>query len=126
MEMIINPAKIGNEMSQCVDYILDGNWSEAKQEAAIALEEAFVNVCLYAYPEDEDGIIKIQIEQNEEQIVMDIWDKGKEYDPSIAPLKEIEEGQVGGHGIRLMRTYCELSYKREGEMNHLTMIKKLK
>ena len=126
MEIVINPAKIGNEMSQCVDYILDGNWSEAKQEAAIALEEAFVNVCLYAYTEDEVGTIKIRIEQNEEQIIMDIWDKGKEYDPSTAPLKEIEDGQIGGHGIRLMRAYCKLIYKREGDTNHLTMIKELK
>lgn len=125
MEIVINPAKVGDEMSKCVDYILDGNWTEAKQEAAIALEEAFVNVCLHAYPEGEAGTIRINIEQNEEQIVMDIWDTGIEYDPATTPLKEIEEGQIGGHGIRLMRAYCELVYKREGNVNHLTMIKKL-
>lgn len=125
MELVINPAKVGDEMNKCVDYILDGNWSEEKQEAAIALEEAFVNICVHAY-KDKAGIIKIRIDKSDEQIVMELWDTGKEYDPATAPLKEIEEGQIGGHGIRLMRTYCDLFYSREEDTNHLTMIKKLK
>lgn len=123
MEIVASCKSIESKLSKCVDYILEGEWSEAKQEVAVAFEEAIVNVCSYAYEKKERGEVRVRIAKDSERIVIDIWDFGRKYDPSTAPLKEIEEGQIGGHGIRLMRAYCDLSYKREGNLNHLTMVK---
>ena len=124
MEMRLNPVKIGNEMENCIDFIMEGDWTEAKQEMAIAFEEAFVNVCNYAYP-NKDGSVEVSIEKDENKITVSIWDSGIPYDPVTVPLKDIVEDQIGGHGIRLMREYCDMAYERVDGKNHLTMIKYL-
>ena len=125
MEVYLHPAMIGDEMENFIDYILDGEWSEEKQMMAVAFEEAFVNVCNYAYPE-KNGYIKVLIQKHEDYIQADIWDEGMPYDPTTVPLKEIEELQIGGHGLRLMREYCTLRYERVEGTNHLTLTKYLK
>lgn len=124
MEVRLNPVEIGTEMENCIDFIMEGDWTEAKQEMAIAFEEAFVNVCNYAYP-NKDGSVEVSIEKDEEKILVSIWDLGIPYNPVTVPLKDIVEDQIGGHGIRLMREYCEMSYERVDGKNHLTMVKHL-
>lgn len=125
MEIQLNPAEIGKEMESGIDFILEGEWSEGKQEAAIAFEEAFVNVCNYAYQGMEKSYILAIIQKEPSSIEMDFWDEGVYYDPTAVPLKEIEEGQIGGHGIRLMRSYCEMTYRRVDGKNHLHLTKQL-
>lgn len=124
MEIRLNPVRIGNEMENCIDFIMEGDWTEAKQEMAIAFEEAFVNVCNYAYP-NKDGSVEVSIEKDENKITISIWDSGIPYDSVTVPLKEITPDQVGGHGIRLMREYCDMTYEYVDGKNHLTMIKRL-
>lgn len=132
MDIFLNPIKI-EYIDGFIEYILEGEWSEEKQEMAIAFEEAFVNICHYAYPNNNGGV-RVSIEKNTNSIQVNLWDEGIPYDPTKEPLKKVEnhndfsfqELQIGGHGVRLMREYCELSYERVEGKNHLTMFKKLK
>lgn len=126
LDVRMNPARLGKEMETCVSYILDGDWSEKKQEIAIALEEAFVNVCSYAYPDGYRGSIFVHIEKDQSEIRIDVWDEGIPYNPIEAPLKTPNESQIGGHGIRLMKAYSELFYERIANRNHLVLTKQLK
>lgn len=125
MEFELNPAKIGIEMENCIDFILEGEWSEEKQMMAIAFEEAYVNVCKYAYEGREQSYLRVSIRKYDDHIEADLWDEGMPYNPISVPLGEIVEGQIGGHGLRLMREYCELQYERVGNLNHLQMRKQL-
>ena len=64
-------------------------------------------------------------------LVVTIKDKGKPFDPVAAPEANIdipmEERQLGGLGIELMRSLSDsLEYMRENEYNILTIRKTIK
>lgn len=95
----------------------------------LALEEAYVNVVHYAYP-DEDGEITLELETEPDQrlFVLRLRDRGIAFNP----LKEEEpdvsltagERQIGGLGIFLVRKNVdEVSYEYRDGQNVLTMRK---
>ena len=94
----------------------------------LAAEEVLVNIISYAYP-DKNGDIQITYEIMEDKgLVMKVIDWGIPFDPlSVAePNIEapIEDRKIGGLGIFIIRNIMdEVSYKREGCQNILTLIK---
>jgi anti-sigma regulatory factor (Ser/Thr protein kinase) len=97
----------------------------------IAVEELFVNVCKYAYPEDQKGTVRIQrtYSADPQSITVDIIDDGIPYDPLAKPdavtPSNIEDVPIGGLGI-LMAKKCtdEMYYERVDESNIVTIVKK--
>lgn len=126
-EFEMERAKIGKEMSACVDFILsDENAScnmpfEERQMAAVAFEEAFVNICSYAYGEG-DGYVRVFIKKDGRSISVHLFDMGIPFDIANVEIKEAEPDQIGGHGIRLIREYTSVFYESIGGMNHLSMV----
>lgn len=95
----------------------------------LALEEAVANVINYAYEENEEGGIEVEVKFQEEEVLVEISDKGKKFDPTL--FKEfdinsgIEERKIGGLGIFLVRQLTDfLYYRRAGDYNILTFSKK--
>lgn len=91
----------------------------------LAVEEAAVNVCNYAY-QIPPGEMQILITHEDKRFVVRIMDEGVPFDPLTleAPdLKaKIEERSVGGLGVYLMkRVMDEVHYFREGKKNILTL-----
>lgn len=100
-------------------------------ELNLALEEAVANVINYAYPKDELHTLQLTAEQLGDQLVFEIIDSGKPFNP-LTDAKEpdvtlsAEERPIGGLGIFLMRQLMHhLAYKRENGFNILTLSKKL-
>lgn len=98
----------------------------------LALEEALVNVILYAYSEGEKGKIELRTAWNDgdSRLTFELVDSGKPFDPTKAEEADItlgvEERPIGGLGILLMRKIMDtVDYRREGEKNILIMSKNI-
>lgn len=95
----------------------------------LALEEAVVNVMNYAY--ENEGLIKLSVSSNEQEVVFTLEDEGKEFDPTKVEDPDItlsaEERNIGGLGIFLVQQFMEsVNYCRKDGKNILTMIYKKK
>lgn len=97
----------------------------------VAIEEIFVNVAHYAYP-NGDGTAKLLIEYDREknEILFRMTDSGIPFNPLAKPDPDItlpaEERKIGGLGIFMMKkTMDEVFYANKNGENILTMIKKL-
>ena len=109
------------------EYNLDGSLVAGIN---LALEEAVTNVILYAYPEDTLGHVEICADKQGDALTFVVADKGKPFDPTLAPPVDItlgaEERRIGGLGIHLVRTIMDsVKYARENDMNILTMTKNI-
>ena len=97
----------------------------------VAMEELFVNIAHYAYP-DGEGTAKISIgvDKKTNTATFVITDSGTAFDPLQKEDPDItlpaEERAVGGLGIFIVKkTMDSISYSRENGENRLTMTKKL-
>ncbi len=95
----------------------------------LALEEAVVNVMNYAY--EGEGLIKLSVTSDGQDVVFILEDEGKEFDPTKVDDPDItlsaEERQIGGLGIFLVQQFMEsVIYCRKDGKNILTMIYKKK
>ncbi len=106
----------------------------AQTQLDIAVEELFVNVCSYAYPEavpDDPGIVRIQRTYSADppSITVDIIDEGVPYNPLSKPdavtPSNIEDVPIGGLGILMAKkSVDEMRYERMGDSNIVTIMKK--
>ena len=122
-----------NDVLGFVEETLEGLECPMKTQMAIcvAIEEVFVNVAHYAYP-DSDGDMTIYIGFDEESrdITFRMADKGVPFNPLKKPDPDItlsaEDREIGGLGIFITKkTMDSLSYAYENGENILTMIKKI-
>ncbi len=118
-----------SKVTEFVDSILEKNGCPIKVQMKIdlALEELFVNIAHYAYP-DGEGTAKILAGANSEYVEITFIDSGVPYDPLAKPDPDvtlsIEERQIGGLGIFLSKKLMDdISYKYEDNKNILTVRK---
>ncbi|MCR5366623.1 MAG: SpoIIE family protein phosphatase [Prevotella sp.] len=112
----------------------------ALKKLEVALEEAVVNIVNYSQATEIGLIVQrdaprpaspLDPSQNGRQSVVSITltDNGVPFDPTSVetdPAKAIDELQIGGMGISLLRRIVdELHYERTNEWNQLTIIKYL-
>ena len=96
-----------------------------QNQVDIALEELFVNVCHYAYPDaDEPGSVRVDYvyNANPSSITVQLSDQGVPFDPlTLAdPTKptSVQEAKIGGLGIFMAkRSVDDISYLRDGDTN---------
>jgi anti-sigma regulatory factor (Ser/Thr protein kinase) len=98
----------------------------------LALEEAVVNVVHHAY-KHQKGTLEIQLvhQKGERSIHITVCDRGPPFNPlehatTFDPLASLEERDIGGLGIFLMKQYMDdIRYMRQGETNLLTLTKQI-
>ena len=88
----------------------------------MAVDEACTNIIKYGCSDEID--IKCEVE--DEQVIVEIRDVGLAFNPLEAPALDldvpIEEREVGGLGIYLIRTLMDdVKYERREEKNVLTV-----
>ena len=97
----------------------------------VAMEEVFVNVAHYAYPDGEgDMSLQIGLDDQSRAITLCMRDRGIPFDPLKKPDPDItlsaEEREIGGLGIFIAKkTMDSLSYSYENGENVLTMMKRI-
>ena len=129
------PAKIEalSDVLGFVDRTLESYECPMKIQTAIcvAIEEIFVNVARYAYPNGEgDMTLGVGFDEQTREITFRMADKGVPFDPLKKPDPDItlsaEEREIGGLGIFITKkTMDTVTYAYENGENILTMIKKI-
>ncbi|MCE2524428.1 MAG: ATP-binding protein [Acidimicrobiia bacterium] len=90
----------------------------------LILEELGLNAMTYGGASS----VRIVISEDVDEVTIEISDDGGAFDPlNEAPQPDVnaalEERSIGGLGIHLVRTLTnDLSYRREGGRNHLTLV----
>lgn len=90
----------------------------------LVLEELGLNALTYGGASS----VRIIILEEADKVTIEISDDGGAFDPlNDAPHPDVtatlEKRRIGGLGIHLVRTLTdELSYRREGGRNHLTLV----
>ncbi|MDR1879508.1 MAG: ATP-binding protein [Tannerellaceae bacterium] len=131
-----DPLHIKNEIGQLArvnEYLRQAAGELALSASALmslklAVEEAVVNAILYAYPGEVDKDIFVRLDCNEEKVTVVITDYGRPFDLTASKDPDIslplEERPVGGLGAFLVKQLMtEVSYRRVGNRNVLTMVK---
>jgi anti-sigma regulatory factor (Ser/Thr protein kinase) len=95
-------------------------------EVKVCLDEAVTNVLSYAFDTPERALADLKLTLSAGEIVAELRDGGRPFDPLAAPLSEVAEdladAQVGGLGIRIIRELATRAlYAREGGENVLTL-----
>ena len=94
-------------------------------QSELLIEEIFVNICRYSYPEGKDGPVTVSYTVPKTgELAVEIEDQGTEFDPLGAPDPDLalslEHRPVGGLGILLLKTFAgSISYHREQGLNCL-------
>ena len=108
-----------------------GHTARQAGRVALAVEELFVNVAGYAYP-DTQGQICVRVEApDEETIRIELTDEGIPYDPTAKEDPDItlprKERGPGGMGIFMAKNIMdEMKYERKEGCNNLILIKKFR
>jgi serine/threonine-protein kinase RsbW len=106
------------------EYARSRHFSAARvSEIELALEEAFANICNYAYA-GQPGEIEVNCSTEDGGMVIEIIDSGAAFDitavddPDITA--DVSERESGGLGIFLIRKLMDnVVYRREGGKNIL-------
>ena len=126
-----------NRVNEFIHNALDQRFCPQRIQAMIdiAVEELFVNVASYAYPEataEEPGQVRVSYSYSAEppSITIRLADTGIPFDPLSVIDEKIPKGtdpmtlRIGGLGILMARNSVdEMHYERAGESNVVTLIK---
>ena len=97
----------------------------------VAVEEAVVNVMKYAYPLGQQRDVTIEAASNDVRLKFTIIDSGQPFDPTVQSEVDTtlsaKERKIGGLGIHIIRQNMDsINYERMGNLNVLTLRKKIK
>ena len=102
---------------------------KAMMQISVAVEELFVNVASYAYPEG-GGDVEIGVSVNDDKAVIRFSDSGLRFDPLAKTDPDItlaaEDRSIGGLGIFMVKkTMDDVFYEYKDGHNILTIVKKI-
>jgi anti-sigma regulatory factor (Ser/Thr protein kinase) len=94
----------------------------------MAFDELLTNIISYAYQDDDQHDIGIQLYLKQNSIVIIVDDDGLPFNPFQADTPDtqlsIEERDIGGLGIHLIRKIMDnVSYQRKAGQNIVTLTK---
>ena len=118
-----------------VNLFIDGILEEydvspkTQMQIDVVLEELFVNVAHYAYPEGR-GWAEIRANVEDDMIHFTLMDAGLPYNPLARPDPDVtlaaEDRKIGGLGIYMVKKQVdEINYEYRDNMNILSFSKKL-
>lgn len=115
-------------LQKLISEALKTDDAKLRSSILVAVEEIFINIVSYAYP-DSKGTICVEFAADDE-FKIQFKDRGKPFDPLKAddpdPSLPLEERSEGGYGIYLVKRFMDsVSYSNEDGLNVLTMMKKL-
>lgn len=102
-----------------------GLGEERSGHLRLAVEEAAVNICSYAYPEGR-GDLEASVWSEGGRVFVELADWGIPFDigsvqePDV--VRYLREGRVGGFGVKLIRGFADgVTQRRSGGQNTLTL-----
>jgi anti-sigma regulatory factor (Ser/Thr protein kinase) len=118
-----NLERLTSFVSECARE--QGITEERGFDIQIAVEEAFVNICSYAYV-GGSGEVEVNCSSNGDSFVIEIIDSGVPFDITVLEdpdvTADISEREVGGLGGLLIRKLMDMVvYRREDNKNILRL-----
>ena len=118
--------KIGRELELFCESL--GLTRKTIFQIKFALEEIFVNIISYGYPENGKHRIEVTMAYENGSLILRIEDDGVPFNPLEVDTPDtkcpIEERKVGGLGIHLTKHLMSMvDYQRKGNRNVLTLKK---
>ena len=95
-------------------------------ELDLVVEEIFMNIARYSYPEHETGVVSIAYTVwGSGELAVEFGDQGIEFNPlTVRPpdlADDLDQRRAGGLGVFLVKEFADsLSYRREHGWNRLT------
>ena len=120
-----NLAKVNEAVE---DFLADKPISfKTRTQIDLAVEEIYINIASYAYP-DSEGNAEIILSENNGEFVMTFIDEGVPYDPLAKEDPDVtlsaDKRDIGGLGVFLAKQVMdEIDYERTDGQNILTMKK---
>lgn len=129
------PADLGhlNIISACLAALLEAVADVVDRDVQtynlqLAVQEASTNIVEYAYGGHSGGRIAIEfsLSDSPRQLAIDLYDNGSPFDASLAFEPNLDEPQIHGYGLFLMRELTDdVGYERVQECNHWRLVKRL-
>jgi serine/threonine-protein kinase RsbW len=96
----------------------------------LAAHEACTNIVGHAYSGSNDGderiIIALSLLHNPRQLKIELRDTGKPFDPNLVPSPSLDQAQVHGYGLFLMRNLMDaVTYTSQAGDNYWCLVKNL-
>jgi serine/threonine-protein kinase RsbW len=122
-----------NLLESAVDGILErvddlDAHAPVSTDIRLALHELCTNIARHAYSDcDRDRILlTFELASTRRELRITTVDTGSEFDPSKIPAPDLENGQMHGYGLYLMRKLMdEVEYQTSQAGNRWRMMKKL-
>ena len=113
---------------QLVDAVAAAGWSgDDLNRFELVVEEAVINIMLYAYPEG-NGSLTVELWQGDGHLLhLQLKDQGPPFNP-LEPREldlsaPLEERSIGGLGVHLVQSLSDgMSYQRENGSNLLELV----
>jgi serine/threonine-protein kinase RsbW len=130
LELHATPAEVMRAVDRLREFAQEkGVPEKAIFVLALALEECGRNVVNHALQGNAPQTFQVLIEHSRGSFVIELRDKGPEFDPTAAAERKPEaddDDMPGGWGIQLVRRYMdEIRYEREAGENVLRLTKRL-
>jgi anti-sigma regulatory factor (Ser/Thr protein kinase) len=107
---------------------LEASLAEARVgELDLLIEEIFMNVCCYAYPDGRQGVVTLTYSiPAPGELSVEVADQGAEFNPLTAAAPDLtlnlESRPIGGLGIFIVKTLApSITYRRDRDWNRLTI-----
>ncbi|MGC6487358.1 MAG: ATP-binding protein [Planctomycetota bacterium] len=120
----------GETMLETVPFAEDPEGT--RYNVLLALQEMVTNVLRHAYSGDEHQPIEVAFAVEEEQLHIELRDRGRAFDPLRYRVDVVDEAdalptEVGGFGIPFARAVMDdVGYVREGGWNCLRLTKRFR
>lgn len=100
-------------------------------EIQLAVEEHLTNILRYAYRDEREHEIWIQLRLGETEFCIEVKDDGRAFNPLEFPTMDLslplEQRPIGGLGIHMIRKSMDrIEYRRADGKNILAMMKQIK
>ena len=118
-------ARLNDWLDQaCID---SGIAREIADDLKLCLNEAVANTMLYAFDQEPNPRIRVEIEINERCASAVLTDNGRAFDPLALPAPpmptDLATAQVGGFGVQLIRdSSSSVEYERRDGLNRLHIV----
>jgi serine/threonine-protein kinase RsbW len=126
-------ANLGGLMEGATEFLeSQGVDAQAVYRINLALEEMVTNIIKYGYDEPGRHKIKVTLDVGAKEVALAIIDDGHDFNPILhertPPAEKLEEREIGGLGIHLMKKLLDrMEHRREAGRNilEITILRKL-
>lgn len=131
LELNAEPGEVMKAVEILHQYCLEKKISEKTTfSLKLALEECGSNIVNHALKQNRNEKFLVIIKSIETEIVIELRDKGEEFDPTRIPVSESKpdnENQIGGWGLGLVNENIdEIIYRRNDSNSENILILKKK